>query len=152
MYNVELINELRIIIKDYLEGEGKELVDFIYRYEGRNLFLRILADSPEGGISLDECTYLNESIGRILDEKGVLGQQYILEVSSPGLDRPLVNRGDFLRCLNKKAKFFLRELINGKIEWDGIISKVEGDSVYVDINGNLSEIPLSKINKAKQII
>ncbi|MFH1354588.1 MAG: ribosome maturation factor RimP [Candidatus Omnitrophota bacterium] len=152
MQNTELINELRIIIEDYIKSEGKELVDFIYRYEGKNLFLSILVDNAEGGISLDECTYLNESIGRILDGKEVLGQQYILEVSSPGLDRPLVNRGDFLRCLNKKAKFFLRELINGKIEWDGVISKVEGDSVYLDINGNLLEMPLSKINKAKQII
>ncbi|MBU1906190.1 MAG: ribosome maturation factor RimP [Candidatus Omnitrophica bacterium] len=152
MYKTKLIDELRVIIGDYLASEGKELVDLTYRHEGRNIFLRILVDNPEGGIKLDECTYLSEAMGNILDERGILEQQFILEVSSPGLDRPLVSESDFLRCLNKKAKFFLRELVNGKVEWDGIISKVEGDSVYVDINGNLSQIPLSKINKAKQII
>ncbi len=78
--------------------------------------------------------------------------KYILEVSSPGLDRPLKTKSDFLRCINRKAKFFLLESIKGKIELDGIITKVEDDSVYIDIDGDIIEIPLVKVNKAKQLL
>ena len=147
-----VITELTGIIGDYLKSQGLNLVDFIYRYEGGGLFLRILVDKPENGISLDECAELNNQLSRILDEKDILRQRYILEVSSPGLDRPLKTKSDFLRCINKKVKCFLSETIKGKIELDGIINKVEGDSVYIDIDGEIFKIPLAKINKAKQIL
>jgi len=147
-----VITELTGIIGDYLKSQGLNLVDFIYRYQGRSLFLRILVDKPESGISLDECAELNTRVSRILDEKDILRQRYILEVSSPGLDRSLKTKNDFSRCINRKAKFFLLESIKGKIELDGIINKVEGDSVYIDIDGEIIEIPLVKINKAKQIL
>lgn len=152
MQKDELVNELRPIIENYLKEVGKELVDLIYRYEGRDLFLKILADNLEGGITLEECAKLNNEIGKILEERNILEQSYILEVSSPGLDRPLKTKNDFSRCIDRKVKFFLKEPINGKIEWDATINKVEEDSIYVEIDGQISEFPLSKINKAKQII
>lgn len=148
----EIINELKSAIKSYIEGHGLELVDIIYRYEGRDLFLRALIDKPEGGITLDECAYINSHIGQILDNKGILNMRYTLEVSSPGLDRELLNKKDFLRCINKNVKIFLNAPVNEKIEWDGVIVKVEGDSVFIDREGVNIEIPLAKIRKAKQII
>lgn len=148
----EIITELRDIMDNYLKNRGLDLVDLIYRYEGRDLFLRILVDKPEGGISLDECTHLNNQISRILDEKDILQGRYILEVSSPGLDRPLLTKKDFSRCINRNVRFFFSESINGKREIEGIISKVEGDSIYIDVGDKLFEIPLSKITKAKQIV
>lgn len=148
----ELISKLTEVIGDYLKGEGIDLVEFIYRYEGRDLFLRILVDKPEGGITLDECAHLNGQIGSILDEKGILEQRYILEVASPGLDRPLKTKSDFSRCANRSVRFYLCESINGKVDLEGIIKKVEGDSVYVDVEGQIVEIPLVKVNKAKQTL
>ncbi len=147
-----IIAELTSIFGDYLKSQGVNLIELIYRYEGRDLFLRILVDRPEGGITLGECAQLNQEISRILDEKDTLKQRYVLEVSSPGLDRPLKTKNDFSCCLNRKAKFFLLESIRGKIELDGIISKVEGNLVYVDMEGEIIEIPLANINKAKQIL
>lgn len=85
-----------------MKNQNLDLVDIIYRYEGRGLVLRVLVDKPEGGITLDECAGLNNEISRILDEKDMLQQRYILEVSSPGLDRPLNSKNDFLRCINKE--------------------------------------------------
>jgi ribosome maturation factor RimP len=87
----------------------------------------------------------------MLDENEFIDNRYILEVSSPGLDRPLVTKNDFLRCLKKRVRFFLTEPINGKPEWEGAILKADDEAVYVDIGEELV-IPLSKINKAKQII
>lgn len=148
----EIIAELQSSIGDYLKNCGLQLVELVYRYEGRDLFLRILVDRPEGGITLDECTRLNDEISVLLDAKDIIKDNYVLEVSSPGIDRPLFNKDDFNRCRNKKVKFFLKELIAGKLEWDGVINKVDEDLVTIDINGKILEIPISKINKAKQII
>ncbi|MFH1458493.1 MAG: ribosome maturation factor RimP [Candidatus Omnitrophota bacterium] len=147
-----LIEELKGMIHESLSRQNFDLVDFIYRYEGRDLFLRIFVDRPEGGISLKECAGLNKEISRMLDEKDILQQRYILEVSSPGLDRPLKTKNDFLRCINKTVKFFLNEAVGGKWEWDGVINKVDEDSVAIDTGQEIIAVPLSKVAKAKQII
>lgn len=147
-----IINELKNIIDDYLKVRGLDLIDLIYRYEGRALILRILADRPEGGITIDECGRINNELSNILDEKDVLQERYILEVFSPGLDRPLSAKGDFLRCIGREVRFFLREPINNKRELEGRIIKVDDESVYVDINGEIIVIAMLKIAKAKQIV
>lgn len=144
--------ELKLIISDYLQGHGIELVDLIYRREGRDMMLRLAIDKPEGGITLDECAYFNRHIGQILDNKNIIEARYILEVSSPGLDRPLQTKSDFLRCMNKQVRVFLNEPVNEKIEWEGRIIKADSDSVYIEADGISIELPLAKVRKAKQII
>ncbi len=147
-----MIIEFKSFLADFLKTRNLDLIDVIHRYEGRDLFLRILVDKPEGGISLGECALLNRALSDILDERNILEQRYILEVSSPGLDRPLKTENDFSRCLNKRVRFFLNEFINGKLEWDGIINNVSGGTVYIDVGKVTIQAPLDKINKAKQII
>jgi ribosome maturation factor RimP len=147
-----IIGELNSLLKDYLISLNFILVDIICRYEGNGLVLRVLADKPNGGINLDECAMLNREIGVLLDEKDIIKEKYILEVASPGLDRPLRTRDDFLRLLNKPAKFFLNEVINGKLEWDGSIDRVDQNSVFIMAREGIIELPIIKINKAKLII
>jgi len=152
MFREETITLLQQIVRDYLKAQGYDLVELIYRYEGGGLFLRILTDRPKGGITFGECSLLNNQIGAILDEKNLLDTKYILEVSSPGLDRPLKTKNDFLRCLNRKIRLFLAEPLNGKMEIEGKISGVAGDNLVVDLEAGITEVPLSKISKAKQVI
>jgi ribosome maturation factor RimP len=147
-----LLDEVRALTEEYLKAKRLELVDLIYRFEGRDLFLRFLVDRPESGITMEECAALNRQIGSMLDEKNILSVRYILEVSSPGLDRPLVTKNDFRRCVNKKAKFFLNEPVKEKIEWDGLIKFVGDNEIFLEVSGGELEIPLEKISKAKQII
>jgi len=147
-----IIGEFNSLLKDYLTSLNFILVDIICRYEGNGLVLRVLADKPNGGINLDECAMLNREIGVLLDEKDIIKEKYILEVASPGLDRPLRTRDDFLRLLNKPAKFFLNEVINGKLEWDGSIDRVDQESVFIMAKEGIIELPIIKINKAKLII
>jgi len=147
-----LKQEIGALIKELFTAQGYVLVDIIFRQDGSGLFLGLLVDRPEGGISLEECALLNRLIRRELDEKNILSGQYSLEVSSPGLDRPLKTKEDFTRCLNKEAVFFLNDLINGKCEWNGLISKVNETTVFVERTGEVLEIPLIKINKAKLVI
>jgi ribosome maturation factor RimP len=147
-----VINEIRGVIEEYLQKGGFELIELIYRFEGRDIVLRILADRPEGGITLDECARLNKEMGFMLDERDIIKEKYTLEVSSPGLDRPLKTRNDFQRCLHRKIKFFLSEKVNGKAEWDGVVEKVEGDALHVNVEGAILKIPIAHIIKAKQIL
>ncbi len=176
----QIIREVKDLITAYFESQGVELIDLILRYEGNKLILTILADKPagdglatdkpqgnglasfgqshsqshrpEGGITLGECALLNRQLGAILEEKNIIDCDYILEVSSPGLDRNLKTQKDFLRCLNKEVMFFLSDLINGKCQWQGLINRVEENSVFINALGQVLEIPLIKINKAKLVI
>lgn len=147
-----LVSQLRQAILPILEAEAFELVEINFIPQGRNPILRLLVDRKEGGISLGECSRLNTKIGEMLDEKSLIQDRYILEVSSPGLDRPLKNPGDYARCINRKVRFFLSESIKGKIEIQGEIKEVSEDSVFVHSQDGDMEIPLAKVVKAKQAI
>lgn len=152
MDKYEITAELESLIGERLNQLGLELVELSCRYEGADLALRILVDRPEGGINLGECASLNQEINAILEGKNILPQGCLLEVSSPGIDRPLKNERDFRRCLNRNARFFLSEQLNGKLEWLGKITNVTSGSVFIDTGKAELEIPLDKINKAKQEI
>ncbi|MCX5709954.1 MAG: ribosome maturation factor RimP [Candidatus Omnitrophica bacterium] len=149
MDNQVLAGQLKELLEGYLQSRNLELIDLVLRNEGSGLVLRVLADRPEGGINLDECGALNREIGILLDEKNIIESSYILEVSSPGLDRPLKTKKDFSRASGKKVKFFLNDLVDGKLEWDGIITGVNSESVFINSGISALEIPLSKIVKAK---
>ena len=144
--------ELELLFEQKFTCQGFELIEVICRQEGEGLFLRILVDRLGGGINLDECAQISRQISQALDQKEMIASAYMLEVSSPGLDRRLVSKKDFLRSLNKKAVFFLNEQIAGKCEWNGLISKVEEERVFIDSGKSILEIPLTKINKATLII
>lgn len=147
-----ITGQCKAMIEDYLKAKNIDLIEFIHRFEGRDLVLRILVDTPLGGISVGECSQLNRDISLLLDEKDMIAQSYFLEISSPGLDRPLKSRSDFLRCMNKPVRFFLNEMVQNKMEWEGTITAVGDATVSLDNKGQMIEVPLSKINRAKQII
>jgi ribosome maturation factor RimP len=146
------IEELKGMIQEFLRRQHFDVVDLIYRYEGRDLYLRILVDKLEGGITLEDCAHLNRELSLLLDEKDLVQQKYILEVSSPGLDRPLKTKNDFSRCLNRRVKFFLNEAVEGRWEWEGSIQKIEEDRVIIGAGNVKVALPLSKVVKARQII
>lgn len=152
MSNEQLTARLHAVIGEYLAGMGLELVDLVYRFEGQGLVLRVIADHPQGGISMGECSRLNRQIGDMLEAENVIDSRYVLEVCSPGLDRPLRTGRDFRRCLSRTVKCFLKEPINGKIEWDGVIADVSDTLVVLKTCQGSLDLPLDKINKAKQII
>ena len=143
------LEELKGLFLNCLNAAGLELIDLISRPEGKRLFLTVLADKPQGGITLQECALLCRQLKNLLEEKNIIDGDYVLEVSSPGLDRLLKRQEDFLRSLNKEAVFFLNDLVNGKFQWQGVISKVDQTAVFLQVEGEILEIPLIKINKAQ---
>lgn len=152
MDNEAIIRATGELFREYLAERGFELIEVIYRFEnGRNV-LRALVDRPTGGITLDECAGLNRELGQLLEERAVLPEQYVLEVNSPGLDRPLRTQRDFARNEGKEIKVFLTEPINGRIEIDGTAGGVTGKELTLLTSKGPVAIPFEKINKAKLII
>lgn len=147
-----LQEKLRSLIGDYLKQENIILVDLNFKAKGRKSILRILVDEHEGGITLDRCTYLNNAISQLLDRENLIETSYTLEVSSPGIDRPLLTPDDFSRCLNRKVKIFLNQPQDQIYEVSGVIISVTDMGINLDLDGQVHQIPFAQIKKAKQII
>ena len=144
--------ELQNVIIPLLKESGVDLVDFHVYQHGGKAFIRILADKPWGGITLQECAHLNRAIGAIIEQKDLMMESYVIEVSSPGVDRALRRKEDFLRTLNRKLQFFLSSPIENKIEYVGILKKVDEEQVLIDLDSRELIIPIDKINKARQMV
>jgi ribosome maturation factor RimP len=130
---------------------GFELVDVeIKKGKGGNL-VRLYVDK-EGGIGLDELESVSHEVSAILDAEDPIANSYTLEVSSPGLDRPLKEEKDFRRFLGKLARISSYELVDGRRHWTGRLVSVEGGAVTVRLETEkdaLSVIPLAKIASAR---
>lgn len=149
MDNQVLTEQLLQMILPVLEDLQVELVELdLVRVSGQ-IIVRILVDKPGTGINLGECALINRRLGEIIEEQNIIADRYVLEVSSPGIDRPLKSKSDFTRNPGKLVKLFLHEAVNGKIEWDGVIRNVTETEVSVEIEGQVVVIPLSIINKGK---
>ena len=151
MENKELVPGLENMLKDFLSAQAVELVELSCRREGRNLVVRLLVEKPEGGITIGECVRVNRRIGDLLEEKDIIRGSYVLEVNSPGLDRPLKTKQDFSCCLGRQVKFFLIEPINGKIEMEGLISQVSQDWVEAQTAQGACRVAFTQIHLAKQL-
>jgi ribosome maturation factor RimP len=143
---------LLALISPLLQEECVELIESRITKSNSGTQIILLVDKPGGGITLDICAALNRRIGAVLEHKDIIDGRYILEVSSPGLDRNLLTRNDFIRCVDKQVKFFLSEPIGGKLEWDARILKADDEAVDVEAKGTLLSISYNKINKARQIL
>ena len=147
-----LQEKLRTLITDYLKQENIVLVDLGFKSQRRKFILRILVDEPGGGITLDRCAYLNSAISQLLDSEDLIQSRYTLEVSSPGIDRPLLTPEDFSRCINRRVRIFLNQCQDGKYEITGLITSVSDAGLNLDLEGQVQQIPFGQIKKAKQII
>jgi ribosome maturation factor RimP len=144
-----LIERLTAIIAPIVADHGLELVEVQYRQEEHGWVLRIIIYKREG-VSLDDCSRVSRETAHVLDVEDVIPYKYHLEVSSPGLDRPLVTSRDFERNLGKKIKITLagESLFSG----EGIIEKVDGDEITLQSDNKLLTFPCAQVKKARLVI
>ena len=128
-----------------LTGLGFELVDL--EVSGRGL-MRVLMDKP-AGITVDDCELVSNQLTRLFLVEGVNFDR--LEVSSPGLDRPLKKEADFVRFCGQKAQLKLRMPIAGRKNFVGILGAVENGTLQFDVDGNQVVIELSNVDKARLV-
>ena len=136
------------LIKPVLQELGLELVDVLYRRESSGWVLRLVIDK-EGGVTLENCTAVSREVSHLLDIEDFIEQAYNLEVTSPGLDRPLKSTGDFQRFAGRKAKVTTREPIDGNHVFIGTIFKVEDEIIIMKVDRQELRIPFSEIAKAR---
>jgi ribosome maturation factor RimP len=111
----ETIEKIEGIVVPILGERLLELVEVEFRPSGKRWLLRIYIDR-EGGVTIDDCEYVSRELSRVLDVEDPIEHPYTLEVSSPGLTRPLKRREDFVRSRGKKCRIITREEIGGKRE------------------------------------
>ena len=131
---------------------GAEIVEFNLKRRGSTHIVEILADKKSGGITISECSAINKEVFQICEHSGLIGEDFEVDVSSPGLDRPLRTPGDFARVIGQDIRFHLRVPVNGRFEYAGTLREVRESQVIADTPQGLMELPIGQIQKAVQII
>lgn len=120
------------IVGPVIEALGFELVR-IRLMGGKMRILQIMADRPEGGIEVDECAKISTAVSAVLDVEDPIEDQYVLEVSSPGIDRPLTRLKDFEMWKGWEARVETTELIDGRRRFKGTLVGAEEDEILIEI-------------------
>lgn len=120
------------IIQPVIEGMGFELVR-IRLQGGKTATLQIMADRPEGGINVEDCAEISTAVSATLDVEDPIEDNYHLEVSSPGIDRPLTRLKDFGTFEGYEARLDLNQAIDGRKKFKGVLAGVEGTEVLINI-------------------
>jgi ribosome maturation factor RimP len=132
-----------------LQEHGAELVDLQFIHEHGQWVLRFFLDKP-GGITLGDCATISEHIGRTLDATDVIKQRYSLEVSSPGINRPLKKESDYQRFLGERVDVTLYAPLNGRRHFKGTLQSVNAGVVIVqEAPQQEHTLPLADVAKAR---
>lgn len=132
-----------------VEGEEMEIVDIEFRHEGSRggRVLRLYLDK-EGGPNVDDLSRVSRQLSELLDAEDTIDGSYTLEVSSPGINRPLKKPAHFARFVGKRIRVRTRDLIDGRRSFLGILGQVVEDSVILTQEGKRYQIPFSMIEKS----
>ncbi|MFQ6112545.1 MAG: ribosome maturation factor RimP [bacterium] len=142
-----LVEQLRRTFLPILEDENLELVDLAVKGKPGNLVVKVFVDKP-GGITLDMCESLSRQFSDRLEIEDVIQDKYRLEVSSPGINRPLRSVADFSRKIGKEVKVYYEENLQQQI-FEGRIVEVLNEMVHVAGKEEAKKIPISKIRMGK---
>ncbi len=141
--------EIEALARPLVAAAGLELVDVQFRPEERGWVLRFFIDKP-GGFGLADCEEWNDRLGTLVEESGLINRSYSLEVSSPGLARPVKKKEDFERFKGIEAVVKTATALNHQRHFHGRLEGVDGDCVVLlDRTNGIVKIPISEIVSAK---
>jgi len=150
-----VVEKVRDIAGRVAADRGLEIFDVQFRREAPGMVLRVQVDRPgpsataDDSVSVDDCAHVSRELSAILDVEDVVPSAYTLEVSSPGLDRPLRRPDDFRRFAGRRAKIVMRERIDGQGYFKGRLGGVDGNDVLIESeNGKTHRVPLEVITRA----
>ncbi len=144
-----IVSEVSALAEGLVGEYSMEVVDVEFKSEGGRWVLRVYIDK-EGGITVGDCASMSRELGDLIEARDIIDCHYVLEVSSPGLDRPLKKERDFIRSVGKMVRLKTSRPINKRRNFTGRLTNVsEGIiSLLVD-NDNLVQLPLEEIDKAR---
>jgi ribosome maturation factor RimP len=150
-----VVEQVRVVASRVAESYGLEIFDVQFRREAPGMILRVQIDRPgpaaraEESVSVEDCARMSRDMSAILDVEDVVPIAYTLEVSSPGLDRPLRRPDDYSRFAGRRAKIVMRERVDGQGFFKGRLGGVEGSEVLIDSDdGRTHRVPLHLITRA----
>jgi ribosome maturation factor RimP len=146
----QIHRQVEEICESLVVSEGMELVDLEYRREGPRWVLRLFIDK-DGGVNIDDCARISRELGDLLDVKDVIPQAYVLEVSSPGLNRRIRKKEDFSRFVGEKVQLWLVSPKDGRRKIVGDLVGVEGEEVVVTATEGRFSVALEDIARANLI-
>ena len=152
---MSVVEDVRRLVDRIAASYGLEIFDVQYRREASGMVLRVQIDRPgpaataEECVSVEDCQHVSRDLSATLDVEDVVPGAYTLEVSSPGLDRPLRDLGDFRRFAGRRAKLVLRSPVDGQGYFKGRLGGVDGTDVLVDgDDGRPHRVPAALISRA----
>jgi ribosome maturation factor RimP len=142
-----LIESVRELTEPIILSQGLELVDIEFFSEPRGWVLRFYVDK-EGGVTLEHCSRLSEQLGDVIDVKEIIPHRYILEVSSPGVNRILKKEKDFIQFRGEIIKVRVSEPVDGRKHFLGTLVGCRDGNIIIDGDAQQYSIPIALISKA----
>lgn len=143
--------ELNERLQQVVSAMGFELVGCEQQPMGRQTTLRLYIDSPKG-VNADDCSRVSHQVGGLLDVEAAFQDRYVLEVSSPGIDRPLFTLEQFQRAVGSEVKVRLHRPLQDRRQFRGELTQIEGENVHVMLpSGEVVVLPFESIDKANVI-
>jgi ribosome maturation factor RimP len=160
---VTRLARIRAIAERVAHSRGLEIFDVQFRREAYGWMLRIFLDRPDApvhagkagtvvgdGVTIDDCQFVSSEVGTLLDVEDAIGHKYTLEVSSPGLDRPLRGRDDYRRFAGCLVKMVLSEPVDGQTHVSGRLQGMDGEDVVVAVGKDtVRRVPAERIARAR---
>jgi len=143
--------KLAEIVQPVIEGLGYELVR-IRMQGGKTKALQIMAERPDGGIEVDDCAKISTAVSAILDVEDPFEDPYALEVSSPGIDRPLTRFKDFDMWNGFEAKIETEELVDGRRRFKGVLAGINDDEILITIDEGTIGLKFDWLSDAKLVL
>jgi ribosome maturation factor RimP len=148
-----VIEKVTKSITPMLEETGYTLIQVRLTESAKSRVLQIMAErTVDGSMNLDDCTLLSHKISAILDVEDVISDAYRLEISSPGIDRPLVRLRDYTDYVGFTAKIELHFPLQGRKRFTGTLKGLEGDQVQLEVDGKPVALPFADIASAKLVL
>ena len=145
------VDKLSQLIEPVVAGQGYELVDVEWKNES-GWILRVFIDKPVGGVTLEDCATVSRELSAVLDVEDAIAPAYSLEVSSPGLNRPLKKESDFARFIGKKAKIRTRRPVGDtRRNFSGTLVAVAEGKLKIDVSDQVCEVPVAEVEKANLV-
>jgi len=142
--------KLTELLRPAVEETGKELLGIEFISAGNHSVLRLFIEH-ENGINVDDCAEVSRQVGAILDVEDPISSEYSLEVSSPGLDRPLFELAHFQAVIGETINVKLSMPLNGRRKFKGKLETIENDTLVVTVDGEDYELVMSNVDKANLI-
>jgi len=141
---------LRSLLEPGVQAMGCELVDVELVGSGPRMTLRVYIDKP-GGVTVDDCADVSRQLSAILDVEDPLPGSYLLEVSSPGLDRPLVTADDFRRYVGETIRVQMHQPIAGRKRFKGRLLEASDEQVTLEVDGERFDLVLADVERARLV-